>query len=254
MDKTPDTDLSELKNDRMIPGRAASSGMLRQHDQPDFNAIPWPDKQPDLLSVPPDQLKHLMLQARKYDPRAIETFAKLAMPISKHYSTLPKVVSVLGKEEAYCIASHTVMDFLMHERLKEGRQDIPTMLKQAIRCDLVNQIDRIKNRRRFETNSKLSNGQSEDNDEDTDIIASLPADNRLEPEYQAMLAEQKRLVHESLQYLSPKEKIVINGFFFRQLSVAEIAAELHCSVATVSIAKYSALQKLRTIFTEKQIF
>ena len=255
MDKTISKNVSGFTNHSMVPDQPA---FVSNHWQPSWPnctiAIAWPQTPPDLLSIPANQLKQLMLQARAYDPMAIEIFTTLAMPIVKYYSSLPNVVSVLEKDEAYSIANHTMMDFLMHERLRNEKQDIPTMLKRAIRCDLMNQIDRIKNRRHFETYSKPGNSsQSEDDDDNTDFIANLPADTRLEPERQALLAEQKHRVRECLQYLSPKEKKVIIGFFYRQLSVAEIAGELHCSKLCVSTAKYCALKKLRRIFAEQQI-
>ena len=255
MDKTISKNVSGFTNNSEVPDQPAFVSNRWQPDWPDYTiTIAWPQTPPDLLSIPANQLKQLMLQARAYDPRAIEIFTTLAMPIAKHYSSLPNVVSVLGKDEAYGIANHTMMDFLMHERLRNDKQDIPTMLKRAIRCDLMNQIDRIKNRRHFETYTKPGNSsQSEDDDDNTDFIANLPADTRLEPERQALLAEQKHRVRECLQYLSPKEKQVIIGFFYRQLSVAEMAAELQCTTNAISLAKRSALYKLRRIFAEQQI-
>ena len=131
---------------------------------------------------------------------------------------------------------------------------IPTMLKRAIRCDLANQMRRMKNRQRFETCNKPADSKAkDDNDENTDVTANLPGNPRLEPERQALLAEQKRLIQECLCCLSPKEKHVIEGIFFRQLSVEEIAAELHCCTNIVSTAKYRALRKLRKLFKEKQV-
>ena len=255
MKKSSNKDLSEVTTNSQIPGQPAFASKRWQHSQPDFTAIPWKHGQPDLLSIPWHQWKQLMLRARDYDPRAIETFTTLALPIAKHYSSIPKVAAVLGKEEAYCIASHTMMNFLMQERLRDEKQDIPTMLKQAIRCDLMNQMDRIKNRRQFETGSGSAAGKQAEEEEDdtTDVIACLPADSRTESEHQALKNEQKRLVQECLQYLSPKEKKVIQGIFYRQLSVEEMAAEMHCSVNIVSTAKYRAMVKLRKLFAEKDI-
>ena len=255
MDKTISKTVSGFTNNSAVPDQPAFVSNRWQPDRPDYTiAIAWPQTPPDLLTIPADQLKQLMRQARTYDPRAIEIFTTLAMPIVKYYSSLPNVVSVLEKDEAYSIANHTMMDFLMHERLRNEKQDIPTMLKRAIRCDLMNQIDRIKNRRHFETYSKPGNSsQSEDDDDNTDVIANLPADTRLGPEQQTLLAEQKHQVRECLKYLSPKEKKVIIGFFYRQLSVAEIAGELHCSKLCVSTAKYCALKKLRRIFEEQHV-
>ena len=253
MEKVSSIDLSEFSNSYNLSGCPAFASKRWQHGRPDSINAPWPRSQPDLLSVSGRQLKQLMLQARKYDPRAIEIFTTWAIPIVKHYSNLTKIVSVLGKEEASSIANHTMMEFLMHEQLRDEKLDIPTMLKQAIRCDLMNQMDRMKNRRQFETHNKPANSQSEDDDEDTDVTVNLPGNPRLEPEHMALLAEQKRLVRECLQYLSPKEKLVIQGIFFRQLRVEEIAVELHCSTNIVSTAKYRALKKLRKLFIEKHV-
>ena len=255
MKKTSSTELSGLKNNSPIAGQPAFVSTHWQHSQPAFADIPWQHGKPNLLSIPPSQWKQLMLQARNYDPRAIETFTTLALPIAEHYSSIPKVAAVLGKEEAYCIANQTMMNFLMQERLREETQDIPTMLKQAIRCDLMNQMDRIKNRRQFEIDSRSgANGQTEEEaEDDTDVIANLPGDKRLEPERQALQDEQKQLVQKCLHYLSAKEKKVILGIYFRQLSVEEIAAELHCSVNVVSTTKYRAFRKLRKLFTENNI-
>ena len=254
MKKTSSSDLSEFTNNSTITGQPAFTSKHWQTIQPDFTAIPWPHGQPDLLSIPANQLKQLMLQARTYDPRAIEFFAVLAQPIAKHYSSIPKVAAVLGKEEAYSIANHTMMNFLMQEQLRDEKQDIPTMLKQAIRCDLMNQMERIKNRGQFEIGSRSgSNGQAEEDYDDTDVLARLPGDKRLEPERQALQDEQKRLVQKCLHYLSEKERKVIVGIFFRQLSVEEMAAELRCSVNVVSTTKYRAFRKLRQLFTEQNI-
>ena len=222
--------------------------------QPDFAAIAWQQEAPDLMTMPYSQLKQLMQRAREYDPRAIELFSTLAEPIVKYYSCLPYVVSVLGKEEARSCANHTMMDFLMHEKLRSERQDIPTMLKRAIHCDLKNQIDRMKTRRQFEQYSTSdANSITGDDDDEKDVFARLPADPRLEPERQVLERERKRLIRKCMHYLSAKEKFVIEGIFFRQQSIAELAEELHCADYTVSQAKYSALKKLRELFKEKQI-
>ena len=66
-------------------------------------------------------------------------------------------------------------------------------------------------------------------------------------------AEQERTVRDCLQCLGEKERQVIHGYFFRQLTVTEIAREMHCSPDCVTSAKRHALKKLREIFAEKQI-
>ena len=73
------------------------------------------------------------------------------------------------------------------------------------------------------------------------------------PEYLALQEERDRMVWECLQHLGPKERTVITGFYFRQLSIREIAAEMNCSTANVSSTKRNALYKLRKLFEEKQV-
>ena len=65
--------------------------------------------------------------------------------------------------------------------------------------------------------------------------------------------EWNRRVRDCLKYLGKMERQVITGFFFRQMSIAEIAEELHSNTNTVSVTKRNALNKLREVFTDKQI-
>ena len=98
MDKTIRKNVSGFTNNSEVPDQPAFVSNRWQPDWPDYTiTIAWPQTPPDLLSIPANQLKQLMLQARTYDPRAIEIFTTLAMPIAKYYSSLPNVVSVLGK-------------------------------------------------------------------------------------------------------------------------------------------------------------
>ena len=125
MDKTIRKNVSGFTNNSEASSQPAFDSNRWQPDWPDYTIdIAWPQTPPDLLSIPANQLKQLMLQARAYDPRAIEIFTTLAMPIVKYYSNLPNVVSVLEKDEAYSIANHTMMDFLMHERLRNEKQPV----------------------------------------------------------------------------------------------------------------------------------
>ena len=210
-------------------------------------------KRPDFTSFPRLWLKQLMLLARQGDTRATEFFYWLTEPLIVKYCNVPYFVSILGKDDIRSIAALSIIDFVMNEPLKDGEQDISRMLKRVIHCDLLNHAHLLERRGRFEKHCNSSSSGEENDDTETDELAVLPADRQYEPEYQALQEERKRIVRECLQCLGSKEMYVINGIFFKQRSVAEIAEELHCSAVTVSLAKYNALKKLRRVFKEKDI-
>ena len=209
-----------------------------------------------LFTIPRQQIRRLMELARQGDTRAAERFCLLAAPLLDQYSSARYFAAVLGKDEARSIAALSVIDFLMYEPLKDEPQDFPRMLRQVIKCDLLNQARNTERRLRFETHSLSGPDRSGNGDrdtEETEAAALLPAGRDCEPEQQAFRKELRRKIGECFHYLGAKEKVVIAGLFFRQLSVAELARELQCSAASVSAARYSALKKLRVLFEAKHI-
>ena len=254
MDKRSNTKAHRRKTHTVPAGQPVFPSQRWPSGQPDGNDFPWQPGAYDLLTIPQPYLERLMQQARKFDPRAIEAFTALAIPVVKHYSNIRYYATLLGKEEARSIAIQTALEFLMHDKLRGKTKDIPSMLKRAIHCDLQNQAERVTNRLRMELRGTAGAANQETEEADAaDVIQSLPADPRSEPEQQALLAEQRRLVRESLQSLSPRERQVILRLFFHRQRVAEIAVAMHCTPNAVSLLKYSALRKLRKVFTEKEI-
>lgn len=84
MDKTIRKNVSGFTNNSEVPDQPAFVSDRWQPDWPDYTiTIAWPQTPPDLLSIPANQLKQLMLQARAYDPRAIEIFTTLKTTIQK---------------------------------------------------------------------------------------------------------------------------------------------------------------------------
>ena len=115
------------------------------------------------------------------------------------------------------------------------------------------QIRKQETRNRHEQYQNADDRNGENKEEGTDIAASLSADSREEPENQLLENEYRQNIRECLKELGAKERQVIEGFFFRQLSMAEIAREMHCTANNTYVLKNAALRKLRKIFDEKQI-
>ena len=175
------------------------------------------------------QLPPLLRNYRQGDTQAIGPVCVITEPLVDRISNLPYFVEELGKEETRSRVTLSLLELLQDMPPEEDGQVIYRKLLRAIKCDLLNQVQRARTRRRRE--------RREAN----------------EPEYQVMQRDFNRRVRKCLQYLSPAEQSVIHGFFFRQLSVEEIAAELRCSVANVSASKRNALNKLREIFKAEKL-
>ena len=156
--------------------------------------------------------------------------------------------SALGKDEAYCIAAMSMITFWNRASLTGDLRNIPGQLYHVMKCDLLNQIDLHKTRSRREVPYDANSETGSEGGEWPEPLA----DSRDEPEQQVLQSEWNRKVRDCLQHLGAKERQVIQGFFFRQLSVTEIAREMHCTPACVSSTKRNALYKLRKIF-EKEL-
>ena len=208
--------------------------------------LPW-DAGP--LPVPAADWEPLLQQYHQGDKRFFQLLCCRSKPLVEKVSRKPYFANTLGRDEAYSIAAMSMVTFWTRVDLNGNPRDIPGQLYHAMECDLQNQIDRQKTRRRRELHFETSG----DTEETANDCPEPPADSRDEPEQQVLQAEWNRKVRDCLQYLGKKERQVIQGFFFRQLSVTEIAKEMDCSPNNVKAAKWVALKKLRRIFAEKQI-
>ena len=196
----------------------------------------------------------LLPQAREGDTQALLQLCQKAVPLRDRICNKEYYVTWLGKDEACSIATESMIDFLLYEPLRNASpQDIPRMLAQAIKCDLINQVRRLKMRNHYETHHIRSRNSQEDTEEDKDELANLPADSREEPENRLLQAELNRRVQACIKQLRPKEQTVINSLFFRQLSVTETARELGCTPGSVTMTKRRAMEKLRKLFIRRHV-
>ena len=197
----------------------------------------------------------LLPLAQDGDTRALLLLCSKALPLRDAIVSKPYFMNTLGKDEACSIASKTMIEWLLLEPLKNAGKDIPKLLIRAMKCDLINQAHRLERRRRYEKANRFRPQAEAEDEEDKDELASLAADSREEPENRLLQAEWNRKVQECIKQLRPKEQTVINGLFFRQLSVTEIARELGCTTGSVTMTKRRAMEKLITynIFRKNKI-
>ena len=192
--------------------------------------------------IPWNEVQTLLPLTQQHDAAALARLMVLLQPLAEKMSSIPYFASMLGKEDARSIANLTMLELIQEPAPREGWYDFPGLLKQAIQCDLVNQCHR---RETFRSREKQIMDDGEE-----DAPTEWPDDSRKEPEQQVLQHDRNHRVRNCLQKLSAKDRLVIIDFYFRQMSVAEIAAELHCSENSISLAKRHGLQRLRKLFTE----
>ena len=216
-------------------------------NNPAWPVNPLPEKAGAVPLPPPAaDWQPLLEQYRQGDKSCFNLLCCKATPLVDNISHEPYFAAALGKEEAYSIAAMTMVSFWDRIPLQGSLQNIPGKLYHAMECDLLNQIKRHKTRSRREVHYETG-GETEDKQPEP------PADSKDEPEQQVLQAEWNRKVRNCLQHLGKKERQVIHSYFFRQLTVTEIARELHCTPDSVTSAKRVALKKLRNIFAEEQV-
>ena len=191
----------------------------------------------------------LLERYHKGDKTGFQLLCCRSKPLVDRISRKQYYATALGWDEAYSIAAMSMINFWNRKDLTGNSQNLPGQLYHAMECDLKNQIDRQNTRRRREVHYETDSDTEETADEWQEPLA----DSRYEPGEQLLQAEWTQSVRDCLQYLGKKERQVIRGYFFRQLSVTEIAKELECSPDSVSSAKRHALKRLRSIFEERQI-
>lgn len=219
-------------------------------NNPAWTVIPLPyEKGSDSFSYPAEDWEPLLKQYQKGDKRFFHLLCCKSGPLVNKISRKQYFAHALGQDEAYSIAAMSMVNYWARLSPTEEIQNIPGQLYHSMECDLRNQINRQKTRCDREIHYETK-GETEGNE---DEWQEPLADCRQEPEQQALQAEWNHKVRDCLQYLGKKEQQVIHSFFFRQLSVTEIAQEMHCTPACVSATKRNALYKLRRIFETEQV-
>ena len=217
-----------------------------EKNTPSRRSNPVPEENENALRLNGPDWEPVLERYRQGDTSVLPLLCCKTDPLAKQVSGRRYYSASLGKEEAYSIAAMTMVDFWNRDALKCDPADIPRQLTRAINGDLLNQIKRNKNRSLREIHSGT---EGTGPDSQPEFLAGSIAD----PEQDILQKEWNRKVRSCLKYLGKMERQVITGFFFRQMSIAEIAEELHSKPGTVSVTKRNALNKLRDVFKDKHI-
>jgi RNA polymerase sigma factor (sigma-70 family) len=86
----------------------------------------------------------------------------------------------------------------------------------------------------------LNNDQESDSDDNNSILKSLSPD----PEERLIINQRGRILHNFIQKLKPKYRVLINLRYFKEYSYEEIAKELDLPLGTVKVQLFRARNML----------
>ena len=174
--------------------------------------------------------------AQQGDTKAMRRTCAKAEPIVDQFGKVSYFVNLLGKDEVRSIASLSLVEFVMSYPGGVPDEEVPALIKQAIKCDLINSVHRLEYRRGKEE-APPTNG-------DTGSPSAPPYG---EPEACLLQNADAQKVQDAIQHLNRNEQTVIQFYYFRQETTNEIAVPLGCSVQTVRKIQRRALTRLRSL-------
>ena len=125
-------------------------------------------------------------------------------------------------------------------------EEVPALIKQAIKCDLINSVHRLEYRRGKEE-APPTNGDTGSPENSSGDTGSPSAPPYGEPEACLLQNAYAQTVQDAIQHLNRNEQTVIQFYYFRQETTNEIAVRLGCSVQNVRKIKRRALTRLRSL-------
>lgn len=85
--------------------------------------------------------------AQQGDTKAMRRTCAKAEPIVDQFGKVSYFVNLLGKDEVRSIASLSLVEFVMSYPGGVPDEEVPALIKQAIKCDLINSVHRLEYRR-----------------------------------------------------------------------------------------------------------
>lgn len=192
--------------------------------------------------------------AQQGDTGAMLKTCHSAEPIVNQFCKVFYFSDWLGKGEVRSIASLALVEFIMSYPGGVPDEKIPALIKQAIKCDLINSVHRVQFRRSKEEAPPPPDTGSPDvssPDEDAGDTAAPPVSPYGNPEASVLQNEYAQKVQDAIQRLSRNEQTVIQSYYFRRETTEEAAAALGYTTRNVRRIRCRALRRLRK-FLDRQ--
>ena len=144
--------------------------------------------------------------ARQGDTQAVRRTCATAEPIVDQFGKVSYFVGWLGKDEVRSIASLALVEFIMSYSGGVPDEEIPALIKQVIKCDLINSVHRMEYRRSKEDASSFTpdTGSPENSSGDTGSPSASPHG---EPEACLLQNAYAQTVQDAIQHLRPQTRL-----------------------------------------------
>lgn len=196
------------------------------------------------------QWNYLFRKTKAGDAEASHELHLAAQSLIKPFYNVPKFKNRLGRDEIHSIASFALVRYFAQHTGLPPDNEVPYLLKHVIWCELINSLRNMNVREKHEqSGGSVNSGDTGSDGDDAGRLAdSTPADDHEgEPETRCLNKELHREVSEAVSKLPKNHQAVINGLFYQQKSMKEIAQELNCSAENVRIIRLNALAKLHQL-------
>lgn len=190
--------------------------------------------------------------AQQGDTAAVLKTCENAEPIVSQFGRVSYFTDWLGKDEVRSIASLALVEFIMSYPGGVPDEEIPALIKQAIKCDLINSVHRLEYRRSKEDAPPTDPDTGSPQGEAVDIgMLSAPPDG--EPEACLLQNAYAQTVQDAIRRLNRNEQTVIQSYYFRQETTEGIAAQLCCTPRNVRKTRRKALRRLRGLLDRQVV-
>ena len=179
---------------------------------------------------------------------AAHRFFLAAEPYIQNFCREPVFRNRLGKDEIHSLASFALAKLMTDITELPPDEEVPFFLRRVIRCELLDSIRVLDTRLRHEQPGVSVKPEGPAAGEGCmQVHDSGAADSRTEPEARYLEKDLRREVRRAMSQLSEKHRTVIDGLFFRQKGMKEIAREMHCTPQNVRVIRINAIARLRRL-------
>ena len=189
-------------------------------------------------------------QAEEGKIEAIHNIIMASQPIISSLSNIRLFQSRMSKDDICSNANYVLLRFIKKRRELPTDKEVPFLIRHVLKCGLTDCIRSMEVREEHEQLAiavKLTNTYEDDAYTENDCYESYVADTRTEPETHCLNSELCDMVREAVQQLPEDERTVIQGFYYQNKGMKEIAQELNCTFQNAYKTRRSAYTHLKKL-------
>lgn len=196
--------------------------------------------------------KKLLRDAQAGDKKAMERICLYAEPILQDFFRVNVLRSRLGRDEIRGIAWLALMKFIAGFKGEVVEETFPRLLYKVIRCALLNETRRERDRMENEVAEGGDRGDS--CPDKVSLYDTIHTDGReTEPEQALLQAELKKEVQAALTHTSLRERECIRALYFDGKTSTEYARETGCTSQFISKTKIRTLNRMRRLLKKNNV-